>query len=216
MTHTTGQSLMLQFRTKVIVGFLAMSAMGVALWFAYNWYAVYQNKKTQVILAECIDEYQKAVGSSQSIWPEVALMNDLGYEQAQASSLKPYFLVIEAQALAHQGKIAEAIATLEQAEAKLSSNLPYKNYYLLTKALIQLDAQDASTKEQALFNLQELAHDNSNMFQDAALYFLAEYYSANNDFEKAQTERQLLVGGLDTVFKDSPWAAKVKEKFPSL
>jgi hypothetical protein len=192
---------------------LAVFLIGVTTWLAYGWYTVNQGKKSQLILSECIDEYQKMLESKDAIWSEVLLMNQLGHEQA--SSLKPYFLVMEAQALARQGKAVEAVNLLEQAEKALATGgVPYKNYYHLTKALIQLDTQDVSLQQQGLSELQRLAHDEQNIFQDAALYYLAEYYAANDDLDKAQEERQLLLDGLDTIFKNSSWATKVKERFP--
>lgn len=213
MMHTARQTLMLQFKTKVALACLTAFLVGVTVWFAYGWYTVNQGRKSQMILSECIDEYQKMLESKDAVWSEVFLMNELGYEQAQASSLKPYFLVMEAQALARQGKVVEAINQLDQAEAAIPSNVPYKNYYHLTKALIQLDTQDVLVQQQGLSELQRLAHNESNIFQDAALYYLAEYYAAHDDFEKAQAERQLLLDGLNTTFKNSPWATKVNERF---
>jgi tetratricopeptide (TPR) repeat protein len=210
--HTAKQTLLLQLKTKVVLACLAVFLIGVTAWLAYGWYTVNQGKKSQLILSECIDEYQKMFESKDAMWSEVFLMNELGHEQA--SSLKPYFLVMEAQALARQGKATEAVNLLEQVESAIAPGVPYKNYYHLTKALIQLDTQDVSLQQQGLSELQRLAHDEQNMFQDAALYYLAEYYAANDDLDKAQEERQLLLDGLNTIFKNSSWATKVKERFP--
>ncbi len=211
MMHTARQTLLLQFKTKVALCCLAAILIGTTAWLTYGWYTVNQGKKSQLILSECIDEYQKMFESKDAVWSEVFLMNQLGSEQAPL--LKPYFLVIEAQSLAHQGKTVEAINLLDQAEAAIASDVPYKNYYHLTKSLIRLDGQDVSLQQQGLSELQLLAHDEENIFQDAALYYLAEYYAARDDLEKAQKERQLLLDGLSTTFKNSPWATKVKERF---
>lgn len=212
MMHTARQTVLLQFKTKVALACLVALLIGATGWLAYGWYTVNQGKKSQLILSECIDEYQKMFESKDAVWSEVLLMNQLGSEQT--SSLKPYFLVIEAQSLARQGKAVEAINLLEQVEAAIASDVPYKNYYHLTKALIQLDTQDVSLKQQGLSELQRLAHDEQNLFQDAALYYLAEYYAAYDDLEKAQAERQLLLDGFNTIFRNSPWATKVTERFP--
>lgn len=214
MMQTAGQTLLPQLKTRVILGCLAVFLIGMAVWLAYGWHSANQGKKSQLILSECIDEYQKMFESKDAMWSEILLMNELGREQA--SSLKPYFLVMEAQALARQGKSLDAISLLDQAESTLASDLPYKSYYHLTKVLIQLDVQDESMQQGALSELQRLAYDERNMFQDAALYYLAEYYAAHNDFEKAQEVRQLLLEGLETAFKNSSWAMQVKERFPAI
>lgn len=212
MMHTARQTLLLQLKTKVALACLSVFLIGATAWLAYGWYTVNQGRKSQLILSECIDEYQKMLESKDAMWSEVFLMNELGHEQAPL--LKPYFSVIEAQSLARQGKAIEAVNLLEQAENATASGVPYKNYYHLTKALIRLDAQDASLQQQGLSELQRLAHDESNIFQDAALYYLAEYYAAHDDLDKAQAERQLLLDGLNTIFKNSSWATKVHERFP--
>ncbi len=212
MMQTAGQTLLSQLKTRIALGCLVVFSLGIVAWLAYSWYSVNQGKRSQLILSECIDEYQKMFESKDAVWSEVLLMNELGREQA--SSLKPYFLIMEAQALARQGKFLEAIDLFNKVERELSSDSPYKSYYHLTKVLIQLDMQDDSLQQQGLLELQRLAHDEQNIFQDAALYYLAEYYAAHDAFEKAQEIRKLLLNGSETTFKNSSWAMQVKERFP--
>ncbi len=192
----------------------AVCLIGIAAWFLYYSYTMYQGRKAQIILGECLEEYQKALESKQDMWSEIMLMNELGLNQASGSSLQPYFLVMQAQALAHQKKFDEAVAMIEQADAALSDHVPYKAYYALTKSLIQLDA--SNMKEQGFANLQQLAHDDTYMFQDAALYYLGSYYWVDNNLEKAKDAWQLLLNGAETSFKDSPWVAMAEQKYTTL
>ncbi len=201
-------------RVKMALAGIAVCIVGTGAWFLYYSYTMYQGRKAQIILGECLDEYQKALESKQDMWSEIVLMNELGLNQASGSSLQPYFMVMQAQALAHQKKFDEAVAMIEQADAALNADLPYKAYYALTKSLMQLDA--SNMKEQGFANLQQLAHDDSYTFQDAALYYLGSYYWVDNNLDKAKETWQLLIDGAETSFKDSPWVAMAEQKYVTL
>lgn len=201
--------LFLHDKIKFILVGLGVCVLTVVLWFAYNWYSIYQAKQTQTILTDALDEYQKVVESNEPLWSEVVMMSDLGLTQAQFDAMKPYFMVMKSQALAHQHTIPEAVQTITDAQNMIADTVPYKNYYALTKSLMQLDAQDSGMKEEGLSQLKQLAFDETNMFRDAALYYLAEYYQINNELHEAANIMELLMD--ESLFKDSPWAAKIKE-----
>ncbi len=201
-------------RVKMALMAGVIGVVGITSWFLYYSYAMYKGRNAQVILSECLQEYNKALESKQDMWSEVVLMNELGLNQASGSSLQPYFYVMQAQALAHQKKFDEAVEMLEQADAALGAHLPYKAYYALTKSLIQLDAPDM--KEQGFNALQQLAHDDDYMFQDAALYYLGNYYWVDNNLDKAKGTWQRLIDGSQTAFRDSPWVAMAEKKYATL
>ncbi|MEX0849138.1 MAG: hypothetical protein WD055_02820 [Candidatus Dependentiae bacterium] len=198
-------------KTKAMIiglGFLTLSTIG---WFSYQWYSVYRGKKAQQILGECLQEYQTATNSVQPLWSEIHLMNDLGFDQASGSSLQPFFLVMQAQALARQQKIEEATTHMQQAIEMLDAASPYKNYFMLTKNLMQLDATNKDERMQGFEQLQLLAQDEHNTYRDAALYHVGDYYFADNNFGKAKETWQKLIAQ-KAEFSDSPWIELAEQK----
>lgn len=197
-----------------LIGLLS-AIIGVSAWVSYNWYTVYQNQKSQIVVSECLQEYQKTFESDEQLWPEIELMSDLALNQV-SGALQPFVYVIKAQALARQGKYVAAYDLLDQVDKLLVADSPYKSYYTLTKSLMLLDAEDANLKEQGIELLKKLAYDSQNVFQDASLYYLGDYYWSQNTFEQAKLAWQQLVDGAETIFKGSPWIAVVEPKLSTL
>ncbi len=198
--------------TLIGLGFLTLSVLG---WFSFRWYKVYTGKKAQQVLGECLFEYQKAVDSVHPLWSEINLMNDLGYDQASGSSLQPFFLVMQAQSLARQQKIGQAVEHMQRAIDGLSSTSPYKNYFALTQSLMQLDASKKEERQKGFEQLQQLAQNADNQYGDAAQFHLGDYYYADNNFEQAKKTWQTLVAQKD-VWQDSPWVNSAEEKLATL
>lgn len=180
-------------------------------WFTYTWYMIDQAKKTQILLSECLDEYQKTLESKDPLWSELVVMNDLATQQSHFVPMKPYLLVMKAQALARQGLIAQAVDIMSQAESMIPQCVPYKALYVLTKSLMQLDAQDDLLQQQGLVQLKQLAYDTKNVFRDAALFHLAAYYQVHNELTEVADIVKILEN--DSTYKDSVWTARAKEYF---
>jgi len=153
----------------------------------------------------------KTFDGDEQLWSEVELMSDLALNQV-SGALQPFVYVMKAQALARQGKYVEAYELLDQADKLFVDDSPYKSYYTLTKSLMLLDAEDSHLKEQGIELLKKLAYDNTDVFQDASLYYLGDYYWSQNTFDQVKVVWQQLVDGADTVFKGSPWIAVVEPK----
>lgn len=209
MIHTVSLLKSSSLKVKIVSGVLAMIVLVGAAGAAYHWYTIYQAKNNQIFLSDSLSEYQQLFESKEPAWQDLVMMANLAYEQTTFTPYKPYLLVIKAQGYAQQGNIADAVATMDEVLAEIPANSPYKHEYMLTKALMQLDAQESSLQEQGLVQLQELAH-TSHLFQDAAIYYLAHYYRAY-DNQQALTELLKQVG--EHNFSDSPWIAKLKQEF---
>jgi tetratricopeptide (TPR) repeat protein len=198
-------------KTKAMIIGLGLLTLLTIGWFSYKWYSVCRGKRAQQILGECLQEYQIATNSVQPLWSEIHLMNDLGFDQASGSSLQPFFLVMQAQALAHQHKMDEAAELMQKAIEMLDAASPYKNYFALTKSLMQLDATNKDEKAQGFEQLQLLAQDQNNQYRDAAMYHVGDYYFADNNFGKAKEVWQKLVDQ-KAEFADSPWIELAEQK----
>ena len=198
-------------QVKMALMGLGVLALSATAWFGYQWYYVQQIKNSQKIVADCLEEYNKTIDSEQPLWNEVVMMNELGLQQS-TKVLHPYFLVMEAQALARQGEVHEALPLMQQAINGLASDSPYYTYFKTTHALMQLDAQDVGVLEHGLDQLRILADDQKNIYRDIALYHIGAYYWSQDDVAQAKTFWQELVDLKNTVFADSSWAGLAEQK----
>lgn len=202
-------------KTKAMLIGLVFLTLSVLGWFSYSWYNVYTGQQAQKVLGECLQEYQKAIDSIHPLWDEIKLMNELGYDQSSGTSLQPFFLVMQAQALARQQEIDKAVAQMQQAIDTLPQSSPYKNYFVLTQSLMQLDATQKDERQKGFEQLQTLAQDAYNQYGDVAQFHVGDYYFADNNFAQARNVWQTLVAQKDQ-WKDSPWVALAEQKLATL
>ena len=194
-----------------------VTALGLIVlgWFAFHSYKVYQGKRAQRILGESLQEFQTAMNTVQPQWGDVRLMNELGAQQTSVSALHPFFIVMQAQAMAQQHKVDEAVVLMQQAIDGLPSYSPYKIYFALTKSLMQLDASTQEEKDKGFTTLQTLAQDAANPYRDAALYHVGDYYFAMNETAKSREAWMQLVEQ-SAAFAGSPWVALAQQKLATV
>lgn len=192
---------------------VSVAALLVLGLFSLRTYKAYQGRKAQRILSESLQEFQTTTISYKPQWAEVKFMNELGAQQTAGTALQPYFVVMQAQALAQEGKFEDAVVRMQDAIDMLPSDSPYKAYYTLTKHLMQLDAP--SQKEAGFAALQQLADDSAYPYRDAALYHVADYYNALNDDAHAKATWQKLVAE-SASFTGSPWVALAQQKLTTV
>ena len=193
---------------------IAIVGAGAAGWFSYRWYTAYKGQQAQKILSDCLQEYDKAVDGDTD-WSEVASMNDLGYKQASGTALRPYFLVMQAQALARQQKVTEALEVMDRALGMLPAHSDYASLFDITRVLIQFDATGDQSKEQALQQLQAIADDQKNIYRDTAWYHIGEWYWSQDQLVQAKEAWQQLVDNKE-LFADSPWVFMAEQKLEGL
>lgn len=208
MIHTTALR-SVSLKIKLFWGAILLALLVVASSAAYYWYSIYRAENSQIFLSDCLFEYRQQLESNEPAWQDVVMMTDLAYEQTTFAPYKPYLLVIKAQGYAQQGNITDAIVMMDQALAQIPTDSPYKHEYMLTKALMQLDAQEDAVQEQGLSQLQELAATD-HLFQDVAIYYLAHYYQI---YDNQQALTDILNQAREQNFSDSPWIAKLKQEF---
>lgn len=188
---------------------LTVVALSVLGWFAYQTYTTSRGRKTQRILSEGLQELQTTMNSYKPHWADIQLMGELGAQQVSDAHIRPFFLAIQAQAFSQQQKYEEAAARIQEAHDLLPANSPYKSYFALTHVLMQLDVP--AQKDAGFAALQALAQDAAYPYQDAALYYVGEYYQAvGNDTEAKNMWQQLTA---DTAaFAGSPWVLLAQQK----
>lgn len=186
--------------------------MVLASWWAYGSYSVYREQQAQKTLASCIEQYEKAVtaGVGSILWPTVELSCKSGYEQYSGSSLAPYFLAYQAEALIKQNKTEDAMTVMGTMTQAMSHSSPLYYLYAMKHALLQMDAADSAVRAAGLQTLTKLADDTDNKQRDEALYYVGLYNWHNNDLAQAKEAWQKLAE-LPAMNNDqaSPWASMV-------
>lgn len=181
-------------------------------------YRVEQDARAHATLTEVLAEVTRA-STKPDAWQDVEIAARTGYRQHSGSSLAPYFLAIEADALAQQGKVVEGRDQLAAVVGSLSKDAPLTSLYALKLARMQLNAEDQAVRSQGLASLQTLAQDTKSVVHDEALFRLGKAFAQEKNGEQARQSFQQLI---DT-YKESKdaagqsvWAALAQEQIDRL
>ena len=193
-------------RIALIAG-LGAAAL-IAGFYGYRWHVGRADERAQRFFSESYKEYAQALASDNPSWVTVEGAFKAGYKQAGSSSLAPYFLAFEADALAQQDKMQEAIAVLDKGLNAMGTRSPLYPLFAIKKAAMQLDAGDSALVSTAIENLKKLADDKQNIYRDMALYYLSSFYKAMGDETKArELEKEMRAVTLEgDVSSLSPWS----------
>jgi predicted Zn-dependent protease len=199
------------------IGAMITAALAVSYW-GYQLYAGNREKNAQKELAACMELYEKAAGAGEmaTLWPSVEMACKLGHERYSGSSLAPYFLSYQADALIKQNKMDEAITIMNEMVHALSPRSPLYHVYATKHALMQMDATDNAVRAAGLLALEKLAADTNNEQRDEALYYLGLYHWHNNDASQAKEAWQTLMSLPGSPEYNSPWISLVTERLKLL
>lgn len=201
-----------------------IAALGIGLagatYAGYYWFSMRVQKQAQQALADSLDAYNQAESSGMraasgddakkmELWQDAELALGLGYEQNKHSTLAPYFLALQSDALSQQGKRDEALALLEKAVGMMKAKSSLRDLYEMKLALMYIDADD--TRDNGLKKLRSLADDTKNIFRDAALYYLGRYYMAQGESDQAKEFFMTLIDAFPEQEQGaSVWAQQAK------
>ncbi len=196
---------------------ISLGIMGALVLVGVVWgYRYYTNQKetaAQIAFAEGMQIYQEAMQGKSDAWPQVEMKCTTDYDRYKNSAVAPYFLVIKAEALAQQGKIAQACEMLSDVLAAMPKDSPVLSLYKTKRALMKLDLPDAANQTQGLEELRQLATDKENKSNDVAQYYLGLYYWARNDLATAvNIWKELVASQSSERLAISPWASLAQEK----
>ncbi len=179
----------------------------------YRYYMSKRLAKAQVSFAEIMHEYQSALHGNDKEWTDVRLKSASSYDADQKGTMAPYLLMLEADALVHDGKLELACDRIDNALTAIPKNSPIYPIYKTKRALIKLDIGNAASKQQGLDELSVLAYDVDNKNRDYAQYFLGLYHWSHQDIASAiRVWRELLTAQKQERLSDSPWARLAREK----
>ena len=138
------------------------------------------------------------------------------YSLNKGANIAPFYLSFQADALAHQGKVQEAIPLLDKAVKNMPSPQLH-DAYSIKLAILKLDSGVPALKKQGLKLLTKYAGKDQFFLHDYVLYQLGEYHWAQHEFDEVRSYWNMLVlkyskGSGDT----SPWISEVKERLSLL
>lgn len=188
-----------KYNNQIFIGMLVVAGLITAA-FYYRGYNYAQEQSAQAAFSICMQELDRAL-QGQTSWPEVELASRAGYQQHRNTAIAPYFLAVQAQSLENQSKKVESVAVLDELLRTISTKSPVYYLYATKRGLIKLDIPEVQSV--GLQELEDLSHNAANPQRDEALYYLMNYYDANNNQSRAQALRE----ELETSFKQSGPAA---------
>jgi tetratricopeptide (TPR) repeat protein len=204
----------------IVGGLIAVSAF-VGAYYVYGIYIYNRDLRAQASFAEGYELYEAALGvdlssekassKEKTLWAEVEMAFNSGYNQFSSSTLAPFFLAFQAEALVRQGKLEDAIQTMKMMLAVLPKRSPFLGIYATKKALMLIDSSDEAQKKEGLEELIRVADDTNNGNRDMALYYLGNYYATVGDIAQAQERFKQLeeFGKQGKNPVPSPWASLV-------
>lgn len=197
---------------------LAVLAVASGGWYTYRYFDLQKEEAAHTILVDCLAQYEEAA-QGRSGWSNVIAMCQAGYDKYRSTKVAPYIVAIQVDALLADQKQHEALEKLDVMLAHLSASSPLYNLYAMKHALLRLDMNDGALKEKGLADLERLACDNANIYNDAAQFYLGLYYREQGQSTKAADTWKKLIALNDALTDDqgkSPWATLAQEKINGL
>jgi len=198
-------------KRDIIISVIVLLIFGGG-WYYFKVYRVQVQESAHSALTETFQEIPAALENPEK-WNDVEVAAKTGYRQNSSSTLAPYFLGVESQALAQQNDLSQAIQTLTKAIKSLDSGSPFYYHYKISLARMKLDTDDKITEgENELF---ALAEDAENPYQDKALYYVGMYFITKNTLAEAKKKFEQIIS-LKDKFKNSPWVDLAQEQLERL
>ncbi len=183
---------------------IILAIVGAIGYGSYSWYVSSREAHAHRLLTAGLQEFEQALTQDNNqTWQSVSETFAEGYKRAGSSNIAPLFLAFESEALLRQGKTDEARERMHMVMKQLSQKSPFYYVYAIKSAMFDIDAEDATIKEQGIKQLTALAQNMKNPQRDYALYQLGFHYYMNEQVDKAKEYFTRLVREFATT---SPWA----------
>ncbi len=195
----------------------ALCAVGGSLW-GYHFYKTSQEEAAHTVLFDCLAQYEQAL-QNKAQWSDVAAMCQAGYEKYSSTAVAPYLLAVEVDALLAQDQNQAALEKLDAMIGGIDTQSPLYSLFRTKQALLRLDSSDEQLKEKGLHELEQLASDSKNWYNDEAQFYLGLYYREQGQQEKAVAAWKQLIALNDGIADEqarSPWASLAKDKINGL
>lgn len=210
-----------QFRyaKQLSIGLVFMVLLAGA-WMGQRWFNAHKEESAYQLFAQNVEEFQRTMqeGRAQD-WASVETLFKLGYDQYAGTTVAPYFLVYQAEAMERQGKsLDEVKGVLQRAIKEIPAHSPVLAHYQVKLALIQLDMTQEQEQKAGLESLRALAQDTKSIAHDTAAYYLGLYQMTHNETAQAQDTWKKLAESQKDVQKlgQSSWAHLAQQRLEQL
>ncbi len=205
--------LRIDYVKQMAIGLAGILVVGGGIYY-YRTILVHKEQAAHQAFEQCYAEFKKAAEKkSGEFLFEVGKVCELGYEQNKNTHTGPYFLALQADALAQEGKIDKALEVMQEAVNQMSANSELYWMYKTKLGLFKLDSSDEKVKQAGLKELESIAQTKENANKDIALYYLGLYAWSKNQVEEAKQWWQQ-VERIESKSQDqlSPWIKMAQEK----
>ncbi len=202
--------------------------LGGGSYYGYQWLVNRWSQKAQIAFSESYDAYNQAIAAQfgdsvkpealKELWEQAEMDFKYASEHNKYVSFVSFFKAFRAQTLVHQGKREEALKTLREALEKMGSKNPYYGLYQIGFAFLLLEGSQENIEE-GLKQLNQVASQDKNTFQDMALYYLGLYYSVSGETQKAVDYWKKIQASTNVLYSkkaESPWVELAKVKLIEL
>jgi tetratricopeptide (TPR) repeat protein len=211
--HSIAQAI--ERHKNFIAVILAAGALVIVAFYGYRWYAIRNERQAQMLLAECLHEYDNA-RAGDTTWEKVEQLCQQAYAKDHSAHTAPYLLALQADALTARGQNEKALAVMQQSVDHFPTSSLLYPLYATKYALMQMDSNDESVHATGLAALETFAKTPGLANHDRAAYYLGLYYFGKNDISKAQTVWKDLVEAHKEFPMQSPWAQYAATKIDLL
>ena len=205
--------LRIDYVKQTAIGLAVIIVVGGGVYY-YRTVLVHKEQAAHQAFEQCYAEFKKAAEKkSDEFLFEVGKVCELGYEQNKNTHTGPYFLALQADALAQEGKMDQAIEAMQEMIDQMSANSELYWMYKTKLGLFKLDSADEKVNQAGLEELENVAQTKENANKDIALYYLGLRAWSKNQLEKAKQWWQQ-VERIESKSQDqlSPWIKMAQEK----
>lgn len=169
-----------------ITVFIISTGVMLTGWWGYRTFSIARDRRAQLALVEQLDRLNTVRANSSAdpiAWEALEVGFGRGYVEHSSSSLAPFFLAFQAEALAHMNKHDEALQVLDKGVGLMRPNTDVYYLYAIKRAVMRLDSADEKISAQGKRELLDLAQTGRNSSQGLAWYHLLEYAIIHGDEE---------------------------------
>lgn len=143
-----------------------------------------QNSPVAAEDKEVLAKNEQSFTSEVEKWNYIENVASKALQENSSSTFGVHFCLFKIDALLQQGKAEEALDCIKSSLASLPAS-PIKDFVVVKKALMQLDADDEAGQNEGLQVLKNIANSNS-CAADSAYYWLGQYYWIKGNIEEAK------------------------------
>ncbi|HAU30584.1 MAG: hypothetical protein UV79_C0004G0005 [candidate division TM6 bacterium GW2011_GWF2_43_17] len=197
--------------TRFWIWIVFLAFLFVGSWYAYRAHQRGYEQKAQLALVQGIEALARAQSSDsvEHMWQSAEQVLSEGYRRYSRSSLAPYFLLFQADAVAGQGDLERSRALAEDAAKYISQGAPLYEPLKIRAALQDIDSSDEKISARGRESLHAIAQDTKNIYQAMAVYFEGLLAFDSGDRASAEEIWALLMRGAK---KGSVWGELASAK----